>query len=56
MPRELFDGFGNKVIVYTGEEFAALVAQNVNLKREIVKLEKELKIIRSRKRKGLATE
>ena len=56
LPRELFDGLGNKVLAYSSEEFAAVVAQNENLKRENAKLEKQLKTVRSRKRKGLATE
>jgi len=51
----LFDGLGNKVWVYSSEEFAALVAQNENLKREIAKLEKQLKTLRSRKARGLST-
>jgi len=43
MPRQLFDGFGNVVTAYSAEEFAAVVAQNENLKRKVAGLEKQVK-------------
>jgi len=56
MPRELFDGFGNKVWAYSGKEYATLLAQKVELEEEVKRLGKQLKTLRGRKRKGLATE